>query len=477
MAETRKQTVLPRRLAGKARAATPGSEQRKGDVIPNRSEYLRFESVRTLREAGRIVEAARKMARIDGTVSSAVYALVQVANSGFTVTAYRSGTHELFPEATNLARSIRASMDTLYDYTRGYADKNTFQDLVESGLREVVLTGAVCGELVLDRNRLPDRINLIAYEQLRWKANGKGGRYPVQIASGGEVDLNIPNFWVCESHREASDAYARTMLEASLNMAFYYLEFIEDMRRVMRRAGHSRLLVKLDAERVRAAAPSEVAGDEQKMKEFMEKVRADVELVVNALEPEDAFIFYDTVEVDALETSGEKQDYKDLLNTLSGILATSLKSHPSILGLRISGSQSLSNTESLIFLKIAAAIQKPVEKLLSRALTLAVRLYGMDAYVRFRFKDIDIRPESELEAFKLMRQDRILEQLSLGLITDDEAAELLETGVRPVGAPTLSGTFFHENRSNLADKVSPNQDPQGRALQPDTPNKGGGRSQ
>jgi hypothetical protein len=115
---------------------------------------------------------------------------------------------------------------------------------------------------------------------------------------------------------------------------------------------------------------------------------------------------------------------------------------------------------------------------MSRALTLAVRLFGVDTYVKADFRPINLRPEDELEAFKVMKQDRILDQLSLGLITDDEAAFELDLPPRAPGAPELSGTFFRDSASqNRADEVSPNQDPQGRALQPDTPKRGGGRSQ
>ena len=391
--------------------------------------------------------------------------------------AYDSRTHEYSKDGTLLARSIKASMDTLYDYTKGYADKRTFSDLIETGLRETALVNGIAGELVLDKQRLPSHINLIPYEQIEWVARGDGTKFPKQRAAAGDIELNIPNFWVAESHIEAISAYTRPQLEASLNSAFYYLEFIEDMRRAVRRAGHTRLVVKLDAEKVRAAASPEVQADPRKLQAWMETVKTEVENIINALEPEDALIAYDSVSVEPVEARGEKQDYKDLLDTLSGILATSLKSHPSILGLRLAGSQSLSNTESLLFLKTARSIQKPLEKLISRAMTLAARLYGADVYVKFRFKTIDLRPETELEAFYTMKQARVLEQLSLGLITDEEAADELGLPSLPAGYTPLSGTMFYENNGSLADEVSPNQDPQGRALQPDTPDKAGGKSQ
>jgi len=478
MADLNTQVVLPRSLATKAKAATPGSGTGSGEKIPRPNENLSFPTVRQLRDSGRKTAAIRLLARDDGIVSAAVFALVQAANSGFTLKAYRSGSHEFDPDATNLVRSVAASMNTLYDYSEGYADRNTLDMVAETGLREVILTGAIAGELVLDKVRLPSKINLVAYEGLEWKKKATG-KYPVQSSSTGDIELNIPTFWVAESHKDADKAYATSMLEGCLTTSFMYAEFIEDMRRALRRAGHSRILVTLASEKVRAAAPPEVQSDPVKLRSFMEQTRQDIVDVINALEPEDALITFDLAEMDSVSAEGEKQDYKDLLNAISGMVATSLKSHPSILGMRLAGSQSLSNTESLIYLKIARACQRPVEQFLSRAMTLAVRLYGSDSYVRCEFDDIDLRPESELEAFKIMMQSRVLEQLSLGFISDEEAAEMLGTGPREPNAPELSGTMFTDNsiqKTNAAE-ASPNTDPMGAALQPDTPNKAGGESQ
>ena len=477
MAEINQTVVLPRTLAKKAKAAVPGAGQDRGTNIPREQAQLVFETVRQLRDTGQTTAAIRALARRDGTVSAAVFALVQVANAGYTMKAYRSGTHEFDQQATDLARSVAASMDTLYDYSEGFSDRSPLTAVIETGLREIIETGAVAGELVLDKLRLPSRINLIPYEELTWKSKGDGTKYPVQTASSGEIELNIATFWIAESHKEANKAYATSMLEGALNTAFYYAEFIEDMRRAVRRSGHARILVTLDAEKVRASAPPEIATDPTKLRAFMEDTRQGVVDVINALEPEDALVTYDLAQMESISAEGEKMDYKELLAALSGMLATSLKTHPSILGLRLAGSQSLSNTESLIYLKIAQAVQRPMEQLMSRAMTLAIRLYGADAYVKFEFDTIDLRPDSELEAFKIMKQDRILEQLSLGFLTDEEAAEILGTGPRAPGAPPLSGTMFHDSGGINAQDASPNMDPMGRSLQPDTPSNSGGADQ
>jgi hypothetical protein len=479
MADAKKGNVqLPRVLATRAKAKIPASDTEKGSAIPRPNPLIMNQSVRVLRDSGRVTEAIRKLAQVDGTVSTAVFSYVQLAMSGSDVTAYSTVDHSFSPDGTLLARAVMASMDTLYDYTKGYSDKQTMEALVETALREVVLTGAVAGELVLDKAHLPDRISIVPAETLKWISNGDGTKYPAQDGDDGDIPLNLATFWVAESHKDADKVYAASMMEAAINNAYYYLEFIEDLRKVTRRSGHSRLVVLLDTEKITGMATPEQKADPAKMKSFMEGVREDVETVVNSMEPEDCLVSYDSIEVDLKSSESVKSDYPDLMKAISGILALSLKSHPSILGMRLEGSQSLSNTESLVFLKNATAIQRPVQDVMSRALTLACRLYGADVYVKFKFRPINLRPETELEAFITMREQRILNRLNFGLISDEKAA--LELGIWPLpaGYKNLSGTMFMSAKStNRADEASPNADPQGRALQPDTPSKGGGSSQ
>jgi hypothetical protein len=411
----------------------------------------------------------------DGTVSSAVYDFVEVAHSDYTVIAYDPITHQMSTEATSLVNSFISRMNNLYDYSKGFSDRLSMDSLIETSLLEIVTTGGLCHELVLDKARLPDSINVFGYDTVIWKAKN-GGRVPVQNGSSGEINLDFPTIFIAESHKFASKTNARSMMEPSITSSWYYNEFIEDMRRTVKSQGHSRLTVTLNAEKVIASAPAETRADPALIQSFLETTREAVATVIRSLSPEDALVMYDTATADMLKTAGEKSDYVPLLQNLSGAMATSLKASPSIIGLRMDGSQSLSNTESLIFLKLARSLQKPVETNLSRILTLAVRLFGIDTYVEFRFKPINLRPEDELEAFKTMNQARVLELLSLGLLTDDDAALQLGIWSRPPGAPTLSGTNFMKQTTIDASKASPNVDPQGRALQPDTPNAGGGAS-
>lgn len=451
-------------------------------VVPRDNRQTVNEAISASRARNSLIGSIRDLYSREGTFSSAAFSFVEVALSGYSAKAYNTQTGQFDLAGSLMARQIIAGFDTLFDYSQGYGDKTSFESLLEQSLLEVVLTSALCQELVLDKSRFPTKINTIPFETIDWKNVGSGPKakkVPQQNRSQGDpVLLDVPTVFISELHRQANRAYSDSMLSAGVNNTYTYGEFLEEMRRAVRRQGHGRLVLKISIETVMAALPPEIKADKEKLQQALDAVKSKIEENLKGINPEDALVIYDTVTPDMLKAQGEKSDYVPLIETLSGLLATSLKSNPSMLGLRMQGSQSLSNTESLVFLKIANAARRPVETNLSRILTLAARLYGADVYIKFRFDPINLRPDLELEAFKTMRQARTLELLSEGFLTDDEAAWDLGTGPRAPGAPPLAGTGFRRGNGGInANDASPNADPQGRALQSDEPKKAGGASQ
>jgi hypothetical protein len=181
--------------------------------------------------------------------------------------------------------------------------------------------------------------------------------------------------------------------------------------------------------------------------------------------------------------TGTRVDYTPLLDVFVGQYSTGMKTPPSVLGLRMqSGSQGTGSVETMVFLKTARALQEPVETFFSRVLTLGARLAGADVTVWFKFDAPDLRPENEQQAFFAMRQTQILERLSLGWLSDDEAANLLGCFPRPIGAEDRSGTMFHSSSgaSSAEDGPTfPGDTSQGKVLQAPKkiPRKAGGKSQ
>jgi hypothetical protein len=483
MAKTPNLSVLiPKRLQKGARSTVnPSDTTEKGNDVRQAPLYpILNNSVRAYRSAQNITQLLRHMARLEGPFATAVHNMVEVANNGHTIAAYDAVTHQFNPEGTALAQTILESFGTLYDYSQGYTSRKSIESLKALALREVILTGAACGEMVLNDARLPDFLQMVGFETLLFKADGKGGGTPYQKQGQKDIDLNIPTFWISYLSPDPNTIYARSMMEAAIKQIIYFEEFMEDIRRSVRVSGHNRTTLTLDSEKIKKLASQEVQQDPEKLQAFFVEVRAAVEDMVANIDPEQAYVMFDTVEADILQAgTGSKQDYSPLLGVIAGQYSTSMKTPPSALGLRLeSGSQALGNVETLIFLKSAKAIQTPVEELFSRALTLSARLYGANVYIKFEFDALDLRPEIETEAYQTMRQTRILELLSLGFISDDEAAMKLKTGPRPPNAPELSGTMFMESKAGLPDNpaVFPGDTAMGRTMKSDQPDKAGGKS-
>jgi hypothetical protein len=466
---------LSTKLVGKARAVTPSTGFGSNEALRRDDRVDPNVSIQNLRTFNSAASRMRALSEVNGLLSTVVTSLVAMGMSGWHINAFSTWTNETSHEGVLAAETVIASLDTLWNYTEGYQDKRSFEQTIETALLEVALTGGCCAELVLDSYRIPQKIELFPYESITWKSDGKGGRYPSQKDSqGNEIDLKYPNIWVAEGFKSAKRQYTLPIAHSGVAQLQQYTAFIEDMTRVLRRNGQPRTLAKLNYETILASAPPEIKNDPAKLAAHLETVRGSIEQLLSSLEPPDALVFYDLAEIDSMETAGEKADYKQLLDTLAGLAASALKSNPSALGLRMGGSQNVSSTESLLSMKTARLIQTPVESVISRALTLAVRLFGVDAFVEFCFDPIDLRPKAELEAHLSMRQNRILELLSLGRITDDEAQSMLGLGSLPAGAKPLTGTEFYGSKAPDTLPAS-GTNAVNQAIATDQPTSGGGK--
>jgi hypothetical protein len=315
-------------------------------------------------------------------------------------------------------------------------------------LKEVVQAGGCAAELVLNEFMLPETVIALPVTDLKWFPKKSGlGKYPKQQNRSGEGDsyipLDIPTFFYADTHKDTVAATNNSPLEPALQMLFLFYEFLEDISRTVRSSGHPRIVIKLIREQIMPNIPQTIRDNPDSLRAELESIRSEVERVVSDLAPEDALVTFDNVEVDSLKSSGEKADYTALMETFGSLLASSLKSMPSILGLAgAGGSQNLATTEALVFIKLCKAMQVPVETVMSRLLTLAVRLTAeLNVYCEFSFAPIDLRPITELAAHRttMLNDDKWF--LSAGYLTDEEFAHRWGMSVTKGHIP-LSGTGF-----------------------------------
>jgi hypothetical protein len=397
----------------------------------------------TLRNGTTTKATIRDLAAVSPDLSAAIWAYQRlVVTRDFSAVA-RNQDGTANPQATAALQQVIARMNYLTDYAQGFNNITGIHSAAESLTKELTLGGSCSMELVLDKARMPIRLQPIATSQLiMWDATD-GSTYPQQVIAGNYITLDTPAFFYESLDQDLLDAYSSSPVEAALAATLADAEFTQDVRRVIKRALHPRLDAEIDDEKYRKSMPQELQGDLDGQRAYQNAYLAAIEDTVNGLEPDDALVHFGAVKFNYLNNGNVtlNKEYETLQGLTNAKLATGTKAPPSVLG-HGSGSANIASTETMLFLKYAEGIQNHLNSIMSRAFTLALRLMGEDVYVEFAFARVDIRPDAELEAFKAMKQSRILMQLSLGLISDEEASIQLTGKLPPAGFKPLSGTFF-----------------------------------
>lgn len=469
--------VPPTPKVGNKPVAYPGhvkNVKQAETKIQKTDRRLANTNVLDLRNQQSTFAVIRELAAASPDLSASVDAYIRTAiTDDYTVVA-RNPDGTANRDATSLAHQILSRLDFLRDYSEGFSTVSSLRSCSEQLSKELRLYGAAGLELVLDKQRLPQRFQPVHVPSLSFVSEDRYV-YPVQKVGGEDVILDIPTFFYVSVDQDLKSPYSDSPMEAAIQSVLFDTEFINDIRRIVKSAIHPRLNVSISTEMLMKMIPQELQTDDAARSGFINDFIEGIAASLNGLSPEDALVHLDNIEVEYLNRGNTSLDaeYRELRELIEAKMATGSKTMPSILG-HGSGSSNIASSEALLFMRSASgAVQKKLNELYSQALTLAVRLMGQDCMVEFRYAEIDLRPAHELEAFKSMKQSRILELLSLGILSDEEASILLTGRMPPAGAPKLSGTFFHNSKAPVSNAYSNSAPGQGNAtnqtLKPDTP--------
>ena len=433
-----KQKTIPGafRSAKPAESALPKTDRRVASTDPV-----------SFRNGTNTQQVIRDFAQTNPDLSASVSAFLRTGiPDTYTLVAYNmDGTFSR--EGTQLLQQLSARIDLVHNYDDGFSITPTLQSCSEALAKEGMLYGAMALELVLDDSALPARFAPVAVTTLEFypdKSSGFKGVRPVQKVGSDEIDLDIPTFFYTALDPLLTDFTPNSPLESAIQPAIFSSQFMSDIRKVVRRVIHPRMNVTVKEDVLRRMAPPEALYDQDELAKFQQRIVEEVAETINSLEPEEALVMLDYIEVDYLNNGNISlnSEYEVLQGMANSKMATGAKTLPSILG-HGSGSQNVASAEALVFMKNAnGMVRKKLNELYSRAFTLAVRLFGLDCYAVFEYASIDLRPDSELEAFKATKQNRVLKLLSLGFVSDDEAAIALTGHLTPEGFTPLSGTRF-----------------------------------
>lgn len=419
------------------------------------------------RQAGDARSLIKSLMIQDPDMSAATSAYLTTANTDLTCLAKDiNGSIDRAGQKT--LNQILLTLTTRYDYSKGFEIRPNLSALCESLRYMVLMRGMLAAEAIITKEGVFNEIRQIDPITLQWYSKTNGLPTPVQRISGlDDIDLNYPSFFVSFFRQDPTTLYPSSPFVSAINTIAARQQVINDLYRIMQVTGYPRMELKVLEEVLIKNAPPMIQADQDKRQEYVSAQISAISGSVGNLKPDQAFVHTDSIEVDMLNESkpGMAVNIEPIIKTLNAQNQAGLRAVSTILGRGEAGVNTAS-VEARIFAMTAQEINEPIAHLLSQILTMVLRLSGSQSYVHCKFRSVELRPELELEPQLTMKASRLKDDLSLGVIDDDEYHLEMYGRIRPDWAPELSGTGFMNKASAAVDAsaISPNSDPLGKSL-------------
>jgi hypothetical protein len=467
------QVVVPRRPKTKGVAQTNTfSPDRTEQVLSTPAYREHLTDIFTSRQAQDSQQLLQELFVHDPDVSAAVNAFLTLAD---TKPVYRVVDPDgaVDRKGMKTLNQIIESITSRYDYSKGFMIKPTFRQICEEMRYMDLLRGGLAEELVFDKTLAPTEIRHVDLATIEWFEKESNRFVPQQRAptSNLEISLDYPTFFVSFFRRDPTRIYTYSPFVSAINTVAARQQVINDLYRIMQQTGFPRIDAEVMEEVLLKNAPATVRQDGKKQKEYVQPQLAQVQASVASLRSDQPFIHTDSVKMKIFNEKNPSNglDISSVIQSLNAMNQAGLRSMATILGRGESGVNTAS-VEARVFSMNAEAINEPIAEVLSKMLTMALRtVEPTESKVEVNFRPVELRPTLELEPQLTMKSARLKEDLSLGIISDDEYHIEVYGRIRPDNAPELSGTGFMNQTSIGVDEkeVTPNSDPMGRSLAPE----------
>ena len=413
------------------------------------------------------------LSRHDSDVSGAFFAYQSIAGSANWMLKAYDLQGQVSPDGIKIAHQILERITTVTDYTLGFSAKPSLKQLNDDMRYWTLLRGSPGAELVLNKRFEPDMLRLIDLASIEWREKKPGEYKPVQKPTGSntEINLDIPTFFTARFHQNPMDIYTYSPFVAAINTIAARQSVIDELYRITKVVGYPRMDITVLEEVLLKSAPPLLRTDHVKTRQFIDTQIAQITNTYQNLTSDQPLIHTDAVKTAMVNDSrpATSLPISGVIDILTEMNMAALKTMPAVLG-KGNGTGQTASVEARLFALNCDALNKVLADIWSQALTLAARLAGFQGRVEFVFEPVELRPVLELEPQKTMKQSRLLDALSYGLVTDDEYHIDVHGRPRPDTAPELSGTLFRQPApaaSVDASDQSPNGDPLGRGMAPE----------
>lgn len=464
------QVVLPRRRMNPRGTSNTGTfDPNQSDQVltaPQYREHLQDIFTTRASEDSRVL--LNDLFRQDTDLSATVHAYLTLADTKPIFKVYDQEGN-LDREGQQLFQALLLGLTVRRDYSTGFAFTHSLDELSADLRYMILLRGGIACELVFDKTLVPVEVRHVDLAEIQWYERQPGLYKPVQVipATGEEISLDIPNFFVNYYRQNPTEIYTYSPFVSAINTIASRQQVINDLYRIMQKTGYPRMEITVVEEVLSKNVPENMRNNPRQAQQWKNARLQEIANSLAGLRPDSAYVHTDAVQARILNEGGpgKSMDAKSIIDVLNAQNQAALKTMATIIGRGETGVNTAS-VEARVFSMSADSINVPLASLYSEMFTLALRLQGYLGYVECTFAPAELRPSLELEPQMTMKQSRLLEELSLGLISDDTYYLEMHGMPRPEGTPDLSGTGFRDKNTSQVDagSISPNSDPLGRSI-------------
>lgn len=363
----------------------------------------------------------------------------------------------LYKEGQTYIDSLLQKFNYSDEYINGFSQPNTIQDQIGRLARNILTSDNASGAIFIKvdpKTYEVDEFKIIdcdrvcfdgqtEYGSITFTSNNKKKITPYIYNNKKKMELDVANFLWQPLDSDAEQVVGNNPLRPVLRNTFTKLEFLDNLRKVLKNQAWPKIKVVIDEEAVLRLAPADVRNDMKKLIEFFNNYLSDIKDQLTNIDADSNIVVYNTIkEMSFLESKG-KFDPKPILTMLDSEAISALKAPPSTVGKGGSTStgEGLASAELVVFRRTIKALRNLIEILYSRAFTFALRMGGYQGYVKFRLKEFSLRPPEESAQFDSIRVQTIEDAWILGAIGDDEKDRKIRQILDLEGSPPEDAEF------------------------------------
>lgn len=299
--------------------------------------------------------------------------------------------------------------------------------LINVMLLTLMTQGAVAAEVELSEN-LKEVVDYVLVDPglIDFARDEQGKWAPVVAGPGRPQWINTNQFHYLPLDPDVDDPRGRSPLWPALQTAFFQVEVLDDLKAVAHNQGYPRIDVTVLREIATEHAPAYLrqVGNEKALAKWLDDYLMAVKRMYDSLNPDDAFIHWDGIEVDYTGPGKAGSiNLATLIRVLDNQVISALKQLPILLGRNEASTTTHASIQWQIYVAGIEAFQRPVKRLLEWMHNLSLQIYGRQSRARVAFHRIR-KTDREAEARAELTETRtwILKVLA-GWCTNDEAAQ------------------------------------------------------